>query len=67
MHQIQFNSSDYINMYNSFNKHLQHQTDIITEQVESVVIDRNINNLWEVLQDWDKFQKLAPTIADRVE
>jgi hypothetical protein len=65
-HQVQFNTSDYIKMYNTFNKYVQRQTNI-TEQVESVVIDTGIDSLWEVLKDWNKFRELAPTIADKVE
>jgi hypothetical protein len=66
-HQVQFNTSDYINLYNSFNNYVQKKTNLTTEQVESIVIERNINSLWEVLQDWKRFQALAPIIADRIE
>jgi hypothetical protein len=65
-HQIQFSSYDYTKVFNNFCKYVQKGTSII-EHVESVVIDADLNDLWEVLENWGKFQELAPTIADKVE
>jgi hypothetical protein len=65
-HQIQFSSYDYTKVFNNFCKYVQKSTSI-TEHVESVVIDADLDDLWEVLEDWGKFQELAPTIADKIE
>jgi hypothetical protein len=65
-HQIQLSSYDYIDVLINFENHVQKNVKT-TEQVESVIIDCDIDSLWEVLQDWGKFKELAPMIADKVE
>jgi hypothetical protein len=65
-HQINFNSEEKEAMINNY-YHLLTKVVKETEQVESIVLDSDINSLWALLHDWKKFHQLAPSIADEVD
>jgi hypothetical protein len=65
-HQINFSSQEKLDILNNMSKILVKYTQC-TEQVESILIDCDLTGLWQILQDWKKFHKLAPSMADCVE